>query len=180
MEIYRPQSIETNPTDEEELKPPKPTKHEPISWEDISNHIPLLNENRLSRIPDEHVIFFWTSSAFFKVDPPTGIRKYAGAHEYRGAGDDVQMKDDEGVVIGTLSKMSSEEGESAHTEATREEFVAIGKRHAPDLASPENASSVIALQIRWEKDVAYRVNIAEIDQAAWENAKPIRKLIALQ
>jgi hypothetical protein len=76
--------------------------------------------------------------------------------------------------------MSSEEGESAHTEATREEFVAIGKRHAPDLASPENASSVIALQIRWEKDVAYRVNIAEIDQAAWENAKPIRKLIALQ
>jgi len=41
-----------------------------ITWEDIQNNCPNLTEFKLQRIPDDHVLFFWTSSASFVVERP--------------------------------------------------------------------------------------------------------------
>lgn len=45
----------------------KPVDNVVVTVEDVMNELPKLIEVQLKQLPDEHVIFFWASSAFFNV-----------------------------------------------------------------------------------------------------------------
>lgn len=59
----------------------------------------------------------------------------------------------------------------------RHEFVVVGRRAFSEV--PDMPPMVLALQIRWEKGLAVRVNIAEIDEEAWIRAGPTWRLVAM-
>lgn len=67
--------------------------------------------------------------------------------------------------------------DDTHLRYGRHDYVAISRRAIEDL--PEVPAVIIALQIRWEDDIAYRVTIAETGEEAWKAAMPTKKLIVL-
>lgn len=68
-----------------------------------------------------------------------------------------------------------------HSLSGRHEFIALGRQDLGIEALRDiYPSRLVAMQIRWEDGVAYRVNLVEVEQAAWEAAGPVCKLIALQ
>ena len=58
-----------------------------------------------------------------------------------------------------------------------QEFVVIGRRVITEL--PDIPAVLLALQIRWEDGIAYRLNIAEIKETAWIDANSSWRLTAL-
>lgn len=102
-------------------------------------------------------------------------RKYVGTYSSTRPAD---VLDKNGQTVGIIERMGH--WQQAGSLSGRHEFIALGRQ---DLGIEELRElfppKVIAMQIRWEDGIAYRVNIAEIDQAAWEAAEPEWKLIAL-
>lgn len=60
------------------------------------------------------------------------------------------------------------------------EFIAVARRSVPEIL--EFPAMVLALQIIWDSEdgIAHRVNVAEVEEAAWMDAGPSAKLIALE
>lgn len=151
-----------------------------VTWTDIQQQLPSMTADRLRSVADEHILFFWASSAFFEIDRYTGPaagsnRKFVGTHSSSRPAD---ILDGHGDTVGMMEKMGH--WQQAGALSGRHEFVALGRQdlgieELRDLYPPK----IIAMQIGWDKGVAYRVNIAEIEQAAWEAAQPTWKLIAL-
>lgn len=175
-EICPTHEFEVRQDTQQQLKPMKSRTKEVVLWEDVCTHLPLINEERLSGIPNQHLLFFWTTTAHFEVEAQTHIQQYEGAHDYRGAGDDISLKNDTGSVVGKVCKLGVQEDSDIFGKSTRAEFAIIGKRSVPGV---EGTSLIIALQLKWEGDIAVRMNIAEINEDAWADGHPTRRLIAL-
>lgn len=145
-----------------------------VSLDDISEHLPELTQPRLQEIPDEHALFFWASTAFFEA-PMSEVeeQQWAMFSDYASAKRPV-IHDSKGVVVGTRNFVSPATVEGLNSSLA--EFIAVARRNIAELDFP---ATVLALQIRWIDGVAQRLNYAEIDEAAWEEANPTWKLIAL-
>lgn len=145
-----------------------------VSVNQVQASLPKLNEARLQKIPEGHVIFFWTMSASFRVEAPKGIlenetQALRGDDEYNA-----NVRDVQGNIIGTLSRMGKSHWSQASVSDGPQTFIEIARRSVP--FSP---TYVTALQVRWEDNIAYRVNIADIEEDGWMAANPQRKLVAL-
>lgn len=78
----------------------------------------------------------------------------------------------DGRLVGSVNRMGKEHWDSEPSPAGFQEVVVISRREIKgvgDLYPP----MVVALQIRWENGIAYRVNIAEFKESDWEKAMPI-------
>jgi hypothetical protein len=53
----------------------------------------------------------------------------------------------------------------------------FGRRSIPEI--PDIPPVILAMQIEWKDEIASRVNIAEIEECFWIDAKPKRRLVAL-
>lgn len=153
-----------------------------VTWIDIQQNLPALTEARIRDVTDEHILFFWASSASFEV--AGGIKSDAQNEEIYNnnlrSSQRADIKDHHGDLIGQMERIAhSEQAESVLS--GRQEFIALGRQ---DIGIEELRSEfppkIVAMQIHWEDDLAYRINIAEIDQEAWEAAQPVWRLIALK
>ncbi|KAK2616001.1 hypothetical protein N8I77_002721 [Diaporthe amygdali] len=145
-----------------------------LSLDDISESLPELTQPRLQEVPDEHVLFFWASTAFFQAHmSEVEERQLATWSDYAAAKRPV-IHDLKGVVVGERNFVSS--ATMRGLDSSLAEFIAVARRKIADLDLP---ATVLALQIRWVAGVAQRLNYAEIDEVAWEEASPTWKLIAL-
>ena len=79
-----------------------------------------------------------------------------------------------GKLVGTMGKMSLEHWNAGNYNNQPNELVIIGSRR-PAVYNP----MLILLHITWRDEIAYRVNIGEIEEAAWVNVQREWKLIAL-
>lgn len=147
-----------------------------VNLDDVVEHLPELTQARLKEIPDEHVLFFWASSAFFAA-PMSDVEGQQWAtwadYHYLSTKRPV-IRDLKGGVVGErnfVSPATMKGLDSSHTE-----FIAVARRKIADLDLP---ATLLALQIKWVDGVAQRLNYAEIDEAMWEEASPTWKLIAL-
>lgn len=151
-----------------------------VTWSDVEQQLPSLTVEKLRRTTDGHVLLFWASSVLLEVHRETGSakegkRKYVGTHSSSRPAD---VLDSHGKIVGIIERMGP--WQQAESLSGRHEFIALGRQ---DLGIEELRElyppKVVAMQIRWEDGMAYRENIAEIEQAAWEAAQPTWKLIAL-
>lgn len=148
-----------------------------VNLDDILEHLPELTQARLQEIPDEHVLFFWASTAFFAA-PMSDVeeQQWATRADYRlASAKRPVIRDSKGIVVGERNFASPATMERLDTSSPIE-FIAVARREIAELDFPAN---VIALQIEWVDGIAQRLNYAEIDEAAWEKASPRRKFIAL-
>ncbi|KAK4186780.1 heterokaryon incompatibility protein-domain-containing protein [Podospora australis] len=151
------------------------------SWKDIHDHLPHLDERRLSEIPDEHLLFFWTTSAHFAIEYRADVA--SETTEVRDDSDtslvepDLKIKDDAGTIIGAMKRVTQD---LPADPGQKEEFIAIGRRQIPDLPMLDCPAHVVVMQIRWENGLAQRLNVADIEEDAWLRAAPVEKLIVLQ
>lgn len=148
-----------------------------VNLDDISEHLPELTEARLLEIPDEHVLFFWASTAFFAA-PMSDVeeQQWATFADYTLVSNKRPViRDLKGTAVGERNFASPATMEGLDTSSPAE-FIAVARREITELDFP---ATVLALQIKWVDGVAQRLNYAEIDEAAWEEASPEWKLIAL-
>lgn len=84
------------------------------------------------------------------------------------------MRDPEtGGKVGNVNKMDSDYGLEEGGRLC--EFVAVARRQVPEFPAV-----VVALQVRWEDGVAYRVNVGGIAEETWmEVQRRAWKLVAL-
>ena len=121
----------------------------------------------LSTYPDGYVLIFFAYSASLSISYP-GDKGVASTPDK--ALPTVMNK--QGKQIGRACRCAE-----AHAFRGNAEFIQIARRATPDI--PEIAPEVIALQIEWKDGVAYRVNIAEIDEREWKASAPSLTLIQL-
>ncbi|CAG8769761.1 401_t:CDS:1, partial [Acaulospora colombiana] len=122
-----------------------------VSVDDISVH---LNDvyRRLQDIPEEHAIFFWASSAVFTLEavPSQGNRN-----------EGPRILDTLGKQVGNMGIMKREYLNSRGYDSGKHELIVIGSRRI------SGSSPVLAvLQIEKRDEIAYRINIGEIDEEA--------------
>lgn len=148
-----------------------------VNLDDISQHLPKLTQARLQEIPDEHVLFFWASTAFFSA-PLSDVEEQQRATwaDYVFVSDKRPIiRNLKGIVVGERNFASPATMEGLDTNSPTE-FIAVARREIAELDFP---ATVLALQIKWVDGVAQRLNYAEMNEAAWEEASPEWKLIAL-
>ncbi|KAL1873204.1 hypothetical protein Daus18300_004024 [Diaporthe australafricana] len=145
-----------------------------VNLADISEYLPELTQTRLQEIPDEHVLFFWASTAFFEAPMSMVEEQQLPTWSNFSFAKRPVIRDLKGVIVGErnfASPATMKELDTSHAE-----FISVARRKIAELDLPAN---ILALQIRWVDGVAQRLNYAEIDEAAWEEASPTWKLIAL-
>ena len=145
----------------------------------MRQHLPNLTEDTLAQYAEEVLIFFWTTSAFFRViydktsGPATSFTEYTDQSR-------PIVQDRSENNIGFVCKTNF-----AQDADQLQKFVAIGRRQvvgvpqslAEDICPP----AILALQIeRDQYGICSRVNYAEISLKAWMHAKPKVTLVALQ
>lgn len=154
-----------------------------VSLYDISEQIAELTRSRLEDTPDDQLVLFWTESAMFCLSPPNKLAVNDGAsyHPWTLATYDYRFRhvlDKHGAAVGKTSGSDGAApkymGESPSTQDVNHEFILLASQ-APDGHPPKK----VALQIERRDGIAYRVNVAEIDEDAWRAAAPQKKLIAL-
>jgi hypothetical protein len=141
----------------------KPEQDLLVSLSDVEKHLPSLYK-RLISIPDELTLFFWASSALLTLkhdgDDSPSIKPI--------------ITDITGKAIGTMGKMNLEHWKTGNYNSQPNELIVIGSRR-PNGFDPV----LILLHIAWRDGIAYRINIGEIEEAAWIIAQREWKLIAL-
>ena len=116
--------------------------------------------SKMNAIPEEQIIFFWTTSAVLGVGSAGDV-----ANRWQPG-----IFDSSGRHIGTLGLVGpSGDNLQAH------EFIVIGSRR-----NVYSDAVLIVLQIEWHDGIAQRVNRGEVREEAWLNNAPMRKLIAMQ
>lgn len=137
-----------------------------ISLGDILVYCPELPLSRLADTPDDQLIFFWsecakfTLSDFKRQDMDARDTYLSGSNDYYYR-DVLDTKD---RVVGRISGSGENDGIGMTHE---NEFVMIATRAPSGFIAKK-----IALQIKRRDGIAYRVNIAEIDEVAWKAEKP--------
>ncbi|KAA8627872.1 hypothetical protein SMACR_08522 [Sordaria macrospora] len=156
-----------------------------VTLEDIYDNLPSLTPEVLLDTPDDQLIFFWTESARFKLsnlkvqgpsvlqDNPLHVKEYT--KYYR------DIINDEGDVVGKTHPCDPEAkdiGLDEHGDG-KCEFIRLANNYLP-FCDPEK----LVMQVRRgtgkeNKDVRYRVNLAEIKKEAWKSVYVKRVLVAL-
>lgn len=144
------------------------SKNPVVSRTDVKTQLPQLT---LREFPDEYLVFFWASSTSFNLEAPPST----SGREYRRAAI-ATVKNSLGEKVGIAELMHPQHWDSKENSGLSE-FVFIGRRSVPEI--PGDIPKVLALQIKWEDGVAYRIHIAEIEEEAWWNSGPTWKLVAL-
>ncbi|KAI9766748.1 MAG: hypothetical protein M1839_004779 [Geoglossum umbratile] len=141
----------------------KPEQDLLVSLSDVEKHLPSIYR-RLTSIPDELTVFFWASSALLTLkhdgDDSPSIKPI--------------ITDTTGKAIGTMGKMNLEHWKTGNYNNQPNELIVIGSRR-PNGFNPV----LILLHIAWRDGIAHRINIGEIDEAAWTSVQREWKLIAL-
>lgn len=147
-----------------------------VTPRDLELYLPKLTSGTISRFADEYLLFFWAFTARLQVQPPD----LTASMDHSSISDNVHesrpiIYNDDGEELGTACRMKGQQ--NASTEAGLQDFIAVGRRQVFEI--PEYPAQILALQIEWVSGVAYRTNIAEIDEEAWLAANPSRILVAL-
>jgi hypothetical protein len=131
-----------------------------------------------SALPIHHFVFFWTSSAFFRVDRQPSLRddsEICNLSRYTVRGPD-----------GTKFDMLWLDSEWRNKQPDKLEFILIAfdKRDKRVIDSGGyDDDSVIAMLIEWIDGIAYRVQLMPLPGSIllniWIKAKPKRKLVIL-
>lgn len=79
--------------------------------------------------------------------------------------------------MGSMDKMGFTHWKSLDEKVEAWEFIRVGQNQIKLV--PDSPVTILALQIRWENGVAYRINLADIEEAAWNEASSSQKLVAL-
>lgn len=140
---------------------------EPVQLDDIQNSIPSLAGAILLDIPDNQILFFWADSANFKVerDPERNVHV---------PGEPCRILDSNHGLVGETGCMLSEHYDENGCDSGEWEFIAISRRKLLHFEA-----HITVIQIRRHHGIAYRMNIGEISESAWNDAKPTSLLIAL-
>lgn len=140
-----------------------------VNLDDIRRSLPRLAA-RLTTIPDELILFFWASSARFAI-------KY-----------EVLGEDDMETVPGGIHDLSGKWVGSLNVDIDEEWFSWISPGDSPDLEEfivvgsrryLAERPSLDVMLIKWGKGIAYRMCMGTVGEAAWVQAQPTWKLIAL-
>ncbi|KAF3805923.1 hypothetical protein GCG54_00013597 [Colletotrichum gloeosporioides] len=159
--------------------PPAARGSSAVSLNVVKDHYPALTTEELDKTPEDQILFFWADSARFRVTEPiksdvwqpgwNPLEKNQHAYYVQ------HIIDSDGSVVGETGRCN----ESFATGASKTgeyEFIVIAENTAP----PDFEKKRVALQVaRGPDGVAYRINIAEISQIGWENARVTHELIAL-
>lgn len=175
-----------NSINEDGLKPHGPYDDVPwigddirsqVTIEDIEYHLPItMDILKVQRLPDEHVLFFWASTATFNLSFNSKDNQERTIFAEYAAAKRPVVKDSRGVEVGECNFMSLDTLKEFSDSGSKAEFVAVGRRHIEYLDLP---AIIIALQIKWVNGIATRLNYAEIEESAWLAAGPNWGLIAL-
>ncbi|KAK3335065.1 heterokaryon incompatibility protein-domain-containing protein [Neurospora tetraspora] len=156
-----------------------------VTLDDIYDNLPSMTPEVLLDTPDDQLIFFWTESARFKLselkvqgpsilqENPLQVKEYT--KYYR------EILDDDGQVVGRTHPCDPTAQEIGVDEKGdgKCEFIRIANNYLP-FCDPEK----LVMQLRrgtgkYNKDVRYRVNVAEIKKEAWKQVYEKRVLVAL-
>ena len=147
-----------------------------ITFADIREHLPRLTPELLAEYPPEHILFFHTRSARFKISLGI-VRDTTNEDRPTGASQSFYIpgiEDQAGHEVGKMCKAFSA-GQDSYVE-----LIEVGRREDPSLPVEIMPPQVLVLQIdRDENDLASRVNIGELTLDAWESACPAACLVAL-
>jgi hypothetical protein len=143
-----------------------------LGIDEIATHYSELL-GRLESIPEEHLLFFWTSSAIFTVD-----------YDHKGVTDKPRILDHSATCVGETDRKLPRPvkldgggvGHSDEQSLVAQEFVAIGSVRGP---ISDFKPELVVLQIEWKEGIAYRTNIGRIEEEAWIAADRQWKLIVL-
>jgi len=144
-----------------------------VDISDILLECPGWTEERLHDTPDDQLLFFWTESAFFNLSDVVeeGKLGYSESDTSQRKKYYQEIRDRDRIVVGRTSACH-EENQKLNKE--RAEFILLASNNLPFYARQK-----VVLQIERRAGVAYRVNIAEIEEGAWLAAMPSRTLVAL-
>lgn len=155
-----------------------------VTLDDIYDNLPSMTPEVLLDIPDDQLIFFWTESARFKLselkvqtplqqENPLQVKEYT--KYYR------EILDDDGQVVGKTHPCDPTAQDIGVDESGdgKCEFIRIANNYLP-FCDPEK----LAMQVRrgtgkYDRDVRYRINLAEIKKEAWKQVYEKRVLVAL-
>jgi|ERR1700722_7867750 hypothetical protein len=150
-----------------------------VSLADIEAYDSTWTRERLGSTPDDQLLFFWTEAACLKVAGPFQETITQRVSRSRGGSDSYkrrwfEIQDNAGNPIGSTAPcLADSQGDSGSVSGTSE-FILIASNRPP-----ESVPEKIVLQIERRDGVAYRVNIATIQETKWTEAAPKRALIAL-
>ena len=148
-----------------------------ITFADVQEHLPRLTPELLAEYPAEHMLFFRTRSARFKISRGT-VRHATNEDRPNGAFQSFYIpgiQDQAGYEVGKMCK-TYYAGQDSYVE-----LIEVGRREDPSLPVEIMPPQVLVLQIsRDENDLASRVNIGELTLDAWETACPTACLLALR
>ncbi|KAH7069379.1 heterokaryon incompatibility protein-domain-containing protein [Paraphoma chrysanthemicola] len=151
-----------------------------VTYRDVKKHTPELTSDTLTELADDYVLFFWADTARFLVEIPAfdSFENTPSTSKDWGSLRPV-IYNAIRKRVGTACAVQNDHSSSTKSQVHRawHDFVAIGRRDVPEI--PEFSAQILALQIEWRKSIAYRMNMAEIDEVAWVGAAPRKNLIAL-
>ncbi|KAL7800319.1 heterokaryon incompatibility protein domain-containing protein [Trichoderma ceciliae] len=144
----------------------KRQEKQPVTLHDIETHYSELSAE-LGDTPETQLIFFWTSSSLFTLVLPTdpAIRH-------------ANIADSREDIVGSTGIMGPESvylNRETDGDRSQHEFIVLGSRR-----SQFSEATLLVLQIKWEGNIAYRVNCGEIKEDAWQAGAHTWKLIALR
>ncbi|KAK3396988.1 HET-domain-containing protein [Sordaria brevicollis] len=134
----------------------KDSKESVVTLDMVMAEIPDLTFTRLSTIPDDQLLFFWTETARFFLSPPPNQFD-------RGR----SVFNEKGEYCGDVGPLPG--AEIATSENQHAEFIAVRRF----------TYICLVLQVERRDGIAYRVNMGQIDAQAWRRSRPRRELIAL-
>jgi hypothetical protein len=161
------------------IEPPLPNQIS-VTFDDLDVHLPKLTVEVLSIFADEYLLFFWAGSARFVVRPLDRVT----FRDHVSISDNVHessptILDSNGIQVGTVCRMKGEHWAMATAGFDEQwyNFIAVGRRAVPEV--PEYPATILVLQIEWVKNIAHRINMAEIGEEAWLSSTPKKALVAL-
>ncbi|KAI0780299.1 heterokaryon incompatibility protein-domain-containing protein [Fomes fomentarius] len=149
--------------------------HTEVSESDVIAQYPHLTDNRLSEFPDEHLLFFWTSVVSESFTVPEHKAKVRNFAAY-GSRSMPEVLDRDGRAVGSACTMKRGHWDSYGCSGPTE-FAVVGRRLSAEI--PDETPKVLALQIERKEGIAYRVNLAVIEESAWIAAGPKWALVVL-
>jgi hypothetical protein len=148
------------------IEPPLPNQIS-VTFDDLDVHLPKLTVEVLSNFADEY-------------RPPDRVT----FRDHVSISDNVHessptMLDSNGIQVGTVCRMKGEHWAMATAGFDEQwyNFIAVGRRAVPEV--PEYPATILVLQIEWVKNIAHRINMAEIGEEAWLSSTPKKALVAL-
>ena len=138
-----------------------------VTLNTITSNCPALTHDRLLDTPDDQLLIFWSETSTFTISGPVErvLPSYAGQHRTQH----FEVLDSLGNAVGNTAPLHL-----AKAGQRLVEFVLLANNRPV-----EHPPQKIVLQIERRKGIACRVNIAEIEEGAWERSTPSRKLIVL-